>query len=91
MDHAIRTVQRRGYQRQTWTDDEPAALAARFFERQRSFPGRSRSRSVAVVVETNDHLFIDSSLPSYDDEATALVLERSKSCLDRLGVRTAGR
>ena len=31
------------------------------------------------------HLFTDSSLPSYDADATALVLERSLSFLDRLG------
>ncbi len=30
------------------------------------------------------HLFTDSSLPSYDAEATALVLERSREFLDRL-------
>ena len=30
------------------------------------------------------HLFTDSSLPSYDAEATALVLERSKDLLDRV-------
>lgn len=31
------------------------------------------------------HLFTDSSLPSYDDEATALVLQRSRELLDRVG------
>jgi dienelactone hydrolase len=31
------------------------------------------------------HLFTDSSLPSYDAHATALVLERSRAFLDRLG------
>jgi dienelactone hydrolase len=31
------------------------------------------------------HLFTDSSLPSYDAEATALVLQRSRDFLDRLG------
>jgi dienelactone hydrolase len=31
------------------------------------------------------HLFIDSSLPSYDPAATALVLSRSREFLDRLG------
>jgi dienelactone hydrolase len=30
------------------------------------------------------HLFTDSSLPSYDAEATALVLERSRELLDRV-------
>jgi dienelactone hydrolase len=30
------------------------------------------------------HLFIDSSLPSYDADATALVLERSRAFLDRM-------
>jgi len=31
------------------------------------------------------HLFLDSSLPSYDPIATALVLERSRALLDRVG------
>jgi dienelactone hydrolase len=31
------------------------------------------------------HLFTDSSLPSYDPDATALVLQRSRQFLDRLG------
>jgi dienelactone hydrolase len=31
------------------------------------------------------HLFTDSSLPSYDADATALVLQRSRALLDRLG------
>ena len=31
------------------------------------------------------HLFTDSSLPSYDADATALVVERSRKFLDRLG------
>ncbi len=33
----------------------------------------------------NRHLFVDSSLPSYDPDATALVVERSQTFLDRLG------
>ena len=33
----------------------------------------------------NQHLFTDSSLPSYDKEATALVIERSTALLDRAG------
>jgi dienelactone hydrolase len=31
------------------------------------------------------HLFTDSSLPSYDAEATALVVQRSRELLDRVG------
>ena len=31
------------------------------------------------------HLFVDSALPSYDAEATALVVERSRAFLDRVG------
>jgi dienelactone hydrolase len=31
------------------------------------------------------HLFTDSSLPSYDPEATALVVKRSRELLDRVG------
>jgi dienelactone hydrolase len=31
------------------------------------------------------HLFTDSSLPSYDPEATALVIRRSIEFLDKLG------
>jgi dienelactone hydrolase len=30
------------------------------------------------------HLFTDSSLPSYDPDATALVLQRSREFLDRV-------
>ena len=33
----------------------------------------------------DQHLFTDSSLPSYDAEATSLVVERSLAFLDRLG------
>jgi len=39
------------------------------------------------VYPGDQHLFLDSSLPSYDAEATALVVERSLQLLDR--VRTA--
>ena len=37
------------------------------------------------VYEGDQHLFTDSSLPSYDAAATALVVERSLALLDRLG------
>ena len=37
------------------------------------------------VYPGDQHLFTDSSLPSYDADATALVLERSLSLLDRIG------
>ena len=37
------------------------------------------------VYPGDQHLFVDSSLASYDADATALVLERSKAFLDRLG------
>ena len=41
---------------------------------------------VEVFVYPGDkHLFTDSSLPSYDADATALVLSRSRAFLDRLG------
>jgi dienelactone hydrolase len=33
----------------------------------------------------DQHLFTDSSLPSYDPEATAVVLRRSRAFLDRIG------
>jgi dienelactone hydrolase len=36
------------------------------------------------VYPGDQHLFTDSSLPSYDADATALVLERSRAFLDRL-------
>jgi len=36
------------------------------------------------------HLFTDSSLPSYDPDATALVVRRSREFLDRIGTRPAG-
>jgi len=37
------------------------------------------------VYPGDQHLFTDSSLASYDADATALVLERSRAFLDRLG------
>jgi dienelactone hydrolase len=37
------------------------------------------------VYPGDQHLFTDSSLPSYDAEQTALVLQRSREFLDRLG------
>jgi dienelactone hydrolase len=37
------------------------------------------------VYPGDKHLFTDSSLPSYDADATALVLSRSRAFLDRLG------
>lgn len=37
------------------------------------------------VYPGEQHLFTDSTLPSYDAEATALVLRRSREFLDRLG------
>jgi dienelactone hydrolase len=37
------------------------------------------------VYPGDGHLFVDSSLPSYDADATALVVERSAAFLDRIG------
>jgi dienelactone hydrolase len=37
------------------------------------------------VYPGDQHLFTDASLPSYDADATALVLERSLALLDRIG------
>jgi dienelactone hydrolase len=37
------------------------------------------------VYPGDKHLFTDSSLPSYDADATALVIERSRSLLGRIG------
>jgi len=37
------------------------------------------------VYPGDQHLFTDSSLPSYDPDATALVVQRSREFLDRLG------
>ncbi|MGZ4475759.1 MAG: dienelactone hydrolase family protein [Nocardioides sp.] len=37
------------------------------------------------VYPGDQHLFTDSSLPSYDAEATALVVKRSREFLDRVG------
>ena len=37
------------------------------------------------VYHGDQHLFTDSSLPSYDPDATALVVERSLGFLDRIG------
>jgi dienelactone hydrolase len=37
------------------------------------------------VYPGDQHLFTDSSLPSYDEKATALVVQRSRALLDRVG------
>ncbi|MGC4885977.1 dienelactone hydrolase family protein [Micromonospora sp. DT227] len=42
-------------------------------------------RGELFVYPGDRHLFTDSSLPSYDAEATALVVTRSRDLLDRLG------
>ncbi|MFI2708685.1 dienelactone hydrolase family protein [Micromonospora sp. NPDC018662] len=42
-------------------------------------------RAELFVYPGDRHLFTDSSLPSYDAEATALVVTRSRDLLDRLG------
>ncbi|MEU2985114.1 dienelactone hydrolase family protein [Micromonospora aurantiaca] len=42
-------------------------------------------RGEMYVYPGDRHLFTDSSLPSYDAEATALVVSRSRELLDRLG------
>jgi dienelactone hydrolase len=41
--------------------------------------------SELFVYPGDRHLFTDSSLPSYDADATALVLERTRAFLDRVG------
>jgi dienelactone hydrolase len=41
-------------------------------------------RGELFVYPGDQHLFTDSSLPSYDAEATALAIERSRDFLDRL-------
>lgn len=43
-----------------------------------------RSGAELFVYPGNVHLFVDSSLPSYDADATALVVERSLAMLERL-------
>jgi dienelactone hydrolase len=42
-------------------------------------------RGELFVYPGDRHLFADSSLPSYDAGATALVVKRSRDFLDRLG------
>jgi dienelactone hydrolase len=42
-------------------------------------------RGEVFVYPGDHHLFTDSSLPSYDAAATALVVQRSREFLDRLG------
>ncbi|MDP9443916.1 MAG: dienelactone hydrolase family protein, partial [Actinomycetota bacterium] len=37
------------------------------------------------VYPGDQHLFADSSLPSYDADATALAVQRSREFLDRVG------
>ena len=41
-------------------------------------------RAELYLYEGDSHLFLDSSLPSFDDSATDLVIERSHDFLDRL-------
>jgi dienelactone hydrolase len=42
-------------------------------------------RAELFVYPGDQHLFTDSSLPSYDADATTLVVQRSRDFLDRLG------
>ncbi len=52
----------------------------------RELVGKVGSELAELFVYPGDrHLFTDSSLPSYDADATALVVRRSREFLDRLG------
>ncbi|MFI5914023.1 dienelactone hydrolase family protein [Dactylosporangium sp. NPDC051541] len=64
-------------------DDDP------FFAREGDLEAaealiKSTSRAQLYVYKGDRHLFTDSTLPSYDADATALVLERSRAFLDAL-------
>lgn len=79
-----------------WPDGLPVQIHG--MDRDPYFGLESDIDSAREIVETvgsdlaelfvypgDQHLFTDSSLPSYDEEATALVLKRSRDFLDRLG------
>ena len=81
-------------------DADPAGVPVQVHGREGDpFFGREGDLDAArVLVETvgpdvaelyvypgDEHLFVDSSLPSYDAEAAALVFERSLALLDRIG------
>jgi dienelactone hydrolase len=79
-----------------WPDGLPVQIHG--MDRDPYFGLESDIDSAREIVETvgsdlaelfvypgDQHLFTDSSLPAYDEEAAALVLKRSREFLDRLG------
>ena len=61
-------------------------LVRRVFDAARELVAKVGPELAELFVYPGDrHLFTDSSLPSYDADATALVVERSRKFLDRLG------
>lgn len=79
-----------------WPDDVPVQVHGmdqdQFFalegdiDAARELVGTVGPRLAQLYVYPGDrHLFLDSSLPSYDPHAAALVMQRSREFLDRLG------
>jgi dienelactone hydrolase len=66
-------------------DQDPFFALEGDLDAARDLVGRIGPQLGEVFVYPGDqHLFTDSSLPSYDADATALVLQRSREFLDRL-------
>jgi dienelactone hydrolase len=66
-------------------DEDPFFAKEGDIDAARELVGTVGSESAELYVYPGDqHLFIDSSLPSYDADATALVLQRSLELLDRV-------
>jgi dienelactone hydrolase len=67
-------------------DKDPYFALAGDLDAARELEGMIGPTLCEVYTYVGDrHLFTDSSLPSYDADATALVLSRSREFLDRLG------
>jgi dienelactone hydrolase len=67
-------------------DKDPYFALEGDLDAARELAGRIGPKLAEVYTYPGDrHLFTDSSLPSYDADATALVLSRSLEFLDRLG------
>jgi dienelactone hydrolase len=67
-------------------DSDPFFALEGDIDAARELVGTVGPELAALFVYPGDkHLFTDSSLPSYDADATALVLRRSREFLDRVG------
>ena len=68
-----------------WTQDPFFALEGDLDAARELVAPSGPSCGELFVYPGDRHLFTDSSLPSYDADATALVLQRSRELLDRVG------